>query len=161
MRRQEEEMLKRARAQFPFGIPVRKYPPTVPLESNLRYRDIVSDLRWIKKLKSLNFAEHPIDPDNVGTIVSDNYGRYTFGTHLAVDIHQQLPLPIFQDYRTPPPLETSNEWIETTNSVFMGDIDVDTMSDFELDSSDDDYWDQLDLFSTFEDFEEFSDLEHI
>lgn len=118
-------------------------------------------MRWTKKLKSLGFTEHPINPDNVGTIIPDNYGRYTFGTHLAVDIHQQLPLPIFQDYRTPPPLETSDEWIEATNAAFMEDLDIDTLSELDLDSFDDDYWNQLDLFSDPEDFEEFSDLEHI
>jgi len=123
----------------------RKYPPTAPVYKKSRIEDYEQSI--------IDF-----DKSLATTITADTPGQYLFGAGIQRVIHPQPPNAIFQDYRTPPPEETTDEWCEMSDPVFMSDIDTDLqyltmLSDLDLDSMDLDFgseWEELG-YSTDED----------
>ena len=106
----------------------RKHPPTISVYKKSRIEDYEQSLR-------------EFDESMATTITPDTPGQYLFGTGLQRATHQQPLNAIFHDYRTPPPEETSDEWCEMIDPVFMSDIDTDLeyltmLSDLDLDAMD-------------------------
>lgn len=128
----------------------RKYPPTVAVYQSSRIEDYERSIR-------------EYDQSLATTITADTPGQYTFGAGIQRSLSPTpTPSPIFQDYRTPPPEETSDEWCETMDPIFMNDIDTDLeyltmLSSLDLDAMDIDFvsdWEEME-YSTDEDNDEF------